>query len=165
MARKITDDAEAPAAAGHNGPTEETFLKHVRTIIAANLKVEEAKAARNAVRKLAKAEGIELRKLDAIVTMADWEPGEVRDHFSTLQRYAVWMGLPVGTQVDLFEGVPEIAKQGLDWEAKGLLAATTGKGAHGKPPSECPPDQIDNWMKGWHRGQEKNAPAKLEKAA
>jgi hypothetical protein len=148
--------------AGHNGPTQEKIHQHARAIIAANLKVQEAQAARQSVRKLAKADGVELGKLDTIISMMDWEPGEVRAHFKTLIDYAVWFELPIGTQVDLFAGVPDAAKPALDWESKGYQAAVTGKGVQGKAPEDCPADCIQAWLTGWNRGQEKNAPKKLE---
>jgi hypothetical protein len=157
MAKSITDKTETPAAAGHNGPDEAVFLKHVRVLIAAQAALDEAKSARSAVRKLAKADGIELKKLDAVVTMSQWEPGEVREHFMTLNQYAAWMGLPVGTQTDLFAGVAEAALPALNWEHKGYTAAITDKGSYGTPPSDCPPEAHQAWMIGVHKAQAKIA--------
>jgi hypothetical protein len=159
MARSITDgvgNGETPGL-GHNGPSEEEFLLHMRAIINAQAKVDIAKVGVKQARKLAKSAGIELKKLDAIVTMADWGPDEVRAHFATLNQYAIWMGLPIGTQPDFFDGVPEAAKPSVDWRARGYVAATTGKGAVGTPPEDCPPDQVQSWMAGWHDGQAKIA--------
>lgn len=150
-----TPEAVKAAGIGDNGPDEATFLGHVRACIAADEALANAKSARSAVRKRAKADGIELKQLDAVVTMSDWSPAEVRDHFATRQRYALWLGLPLGTQVDLFENVPEAAKPALDWRAMGYVAATTGKGAHGKAPDNCPADCVQEWLTGWHEGQAK----------
>ena len=90
--------------------------------------------------------------------MADWEPNEIREHFAQLQQYAVWMGFPVGSQLDLFAGVAEASKPALDWESRGFVAATTGKGAVGRPPDNCPAANVQDWMKGWTEGQAANAP-------
>ena len=151
-------DGQAPGL-GHNVDHEEaTFLRHVRAIVTAQAIVEDAKNGLKSVRKLAKADGIELKKLDAVVTTTEWSPGEIRDHFGTLNRYALWMGLPVGTQADLFADVPEASRESVDWEARGYCAALTNKGAFaGKPPSECPPDRITDWQRGVNRATEKIA--------
>lgn len=158
------DAAEEGAPANHNGGNDEaTFIHYVQAIVKAQAVVDEAKAAWKSVRKLAKAAGIELKKLDAIVTMTEWEPGEVRDHFATLNRYALWMGLPIGTQSDLFAEVPQAARESIDWEARGFAAAMTNKGAFaGSPPSDCPPDRIQDWQRGVNRCTEKLAWAMSE---
>lgn len=158
MAKDISAAApEDIPGLGHNGLTEDVFLVNMRAIINAQAKVDLAKAGLKEARKLAKAAGIELKQLDAVIAMADWGPDEVRDHFATRNQYAIWMGLPVGTQPDFFAGVPDAAKPSVDWRSRGYVAATTGKGAVGKPPEDCPPDQVQAWMEGWHDGQKKIA--------
>lgn len=160
MAKSINAPADKSPGSGHNGPDEGVFLKHVRKIIEANQKLEDAKSARQAIRKLAKADGIELKKLDAVVTMSDWEPGEVRDHFLTLNKYAIWIGLPVGHQADIFEDLPEAALPPEQWRHKGFIAATTGKGSFGEAPADCPPgDCTQAYLQGVHSGQERIAAA------
>lgn len=156
----IAEEAPArdgPAPAGDNLSDEATFYRHVRAIVAANAKLDEAKAARNAVRKLARADGIELGALDRIIKMADWDASEIRDHFATEQRYAELMNLPVGTQLDLLDGVPEAARPDIDWKAKGFTAAMTNKGEFAKAPDNCPPDQVQNYLAGVHEAHEKIA--------
>jgi hypothetical protein len=152
-----TPEALKAAGIGDNGPDEACFLKHVRACVLADEKLAEAKSARSKIRKLAKADGIELKVADAVITMGQWEPGEIREHFATRARYAIWMGLPIGTQTDLFDGVPEAATPDLDWKAKGYTAAVTGKGAYAEAPENCPPDQIQNYLAGVHDGHAKIA--------
>ena len=168
-----TDEAgEEPEAAltagpGHNAPDEEaTFLRHVRAIARANSALEEAKAARQAVRKLAKADGIELKQLDAVLVMTDWEPGEIRDHFAIRSRYALWLGLPIGTQLDFFDAVPLAAREEIDWEARGFAAALVNRGAYADEiPADCPPDRIQAWQTGVNKAHDKIAWAMADAGA
>lgn len=163
MARKPKEKPqdEPPPEVGHNGVTQDQFLSWVRAAIKANEALEVAKLARSKMRKQAKAAGIELGHMDEVIAMAEWEPGEIREHFRIQQQYAEWMALPVGTRLDLLKGVPDAALSDFDWQAKGFAAATTGRGAFGEAPDDCPADQVQNWMKGWTRGQAFNAPSPL----
>jgi len=156
MARKISapTEAEQPAEAGHN-LTQETFLHFVNVFAAADAKLAEAKSARAAVRKQAKAAGIELNHIDAVRRMADWDREEVQDFFSTRLRYAQWYALPVHTQGDLFVAPPadEVVLGAEQWAAKGFQAGVMG--LVGTPPSECPPEHVQDWQHGWGDGQAK----------
>lgn len=164
MARKLKEATpEDEAGAGHN-LTDDAFYEHTQAIVKANAALEVARANRQAVRKLAKAAGVELGILDAKLKMAEWEPSEIRSHYATDARYAELLRLPVGTQLDLLEGVPEAARPDIDWQSRGFLAATTKLGVPGQPPADVPADQVQNWMQGWQEGQEKNA-RPLNKAA
>lgn len=163
MAKKLaavpSGAEQPPAGVGHNGLTEEKYLLHKRAIIQANAKLEEARAARNSIRKLAKADGVELRKIDAAITMMEWSPDEVREHFSTELKYARWSRLLPGESFDLFndddDSIPAFAADELSWEKKGWAAGI--KGAEAKTPNDCPGDRTEAWMKGWHAAQAKLA--------
>lgn len=156
-----TDNGPGPAEGGpgHNNPPNEEakFLVHMRKIIAANADMAGARAERQRIRKLAKADGIELKKLDAVITMLDWAPGEVREHFGVLNRYALFAGLPIGAQADLFHDVPQAAMEELDWESVGFAAGMSDKGAYGTAPDECPPERHQAYLRGVHRATEKIA--------
>lgn len=156
------EEVKAREAPGANGPTQDEFLAWVRELVKAEEALENAKSARRRVRKQAKAAGIELGYADATTKMTEWAPSEVREHFRVMQQYAEWMKLPVGTQLDLFGGIPEAALPDLDFKAAGFAAATTGRGAPGEPPNSVPADQVQNWMAGWHEGQAFNAPSPLK---
>jgi ribosome modulation factor len=143
---------------GHNGGvSEETFFQHLQAVVAATAPRDVAAANLRAVRKKARGDGVDLGKMDAMIKMSTWEPEAVRDHFLVLHRYAAWMQMPIGAQLDLFEGMPMAAKPALDWHAKGFHAATTKMGVPGTPPDDCPADQVQAWMTGWSEGQAKNA--------
>lgn len=147
---------------GHNGGmSEETFFRHLAAIVAATGPRDAAAAVLRSVRKQARGDGVDLGKLDQMIKMSTWDPEEIRSHFETLQRYAAWMKMPIGTQLDLFEGIPMAARPGFDWKAKGFHAATTKMGVPGTPPADCPPDQMQAWLEGWNEGQVKNAPKPL----
>lgn len=157
-------EAAAPPPAGHNGLDAETFARFVHQISQADLKVEEARSARKNVRKQAKAAGIELGHLDAIVRMAEWSAEEVRAYFGTQAQYALWYQLPIDTQAELFvdasaKPVEEPHGAGY-WSGKGYQAGV--KGVVGTPPSECHPQHHQDWLHGWGQGQAKLAPAKLQ---
>lgn len=160
MARNI-NKPETNGGIGHNGggASEETFFKHLGLIVAANGPRDAAAAVVRSARKAARGDGVDLGKLDQMIKMSTWEPEEIRDHFARLHQYAAWMKMPVGSQLDMFEGIPMATRPGFDWKSRGFMAATTKKGVPGVPPPDCPADQMQAWMEGWSEGQAKNAPA------
>ncbi len=169
MAKSINEPSGGggPPPAGHNQVDQDTFLSFVRQITAEQAKVEAAKSGLKSVRKQAKASGIELGHLDAVVRMSEWSIEEVREHYALSTRYAIWLGLPLGEQADLFadeNAAPaKPTDKAAEWDAKGFMAATTGKGVFGDgPPAECPPEHHQDWLHGVERGTARNAPKKLE---
>lgn len=158
MARATNPEttSEEPAGEGHNQPPEEVFLHYVSVISLADKKLAEARDARKVVRKQAKAAGIELGHLDAVVKMAEWDRTEVRAFFATRLQYAEWYALPVDYQPDMFADPAEAEPLGADhWVSKGFQAGVTG--AVGTPPNECPGEHMQDWQHGWGKGQAKIA--------
>lgn len=131
-----------------------TFLEAVTEISRINAEARAVNERRKAIRKKWKAEGIELGILDATVKMAEWERSEVRSHFDTARRYADWLGLPIGTQQDLFKGLSDDQIQAKEWYSVGRVASATGK--PGRPPEECPEEYHQDFMRGFNDEDERS---------
>lgn len=129
-----------------------TFLDAVREIARINGEVRSLNERRKSVRKKWKAEGVELGILDATIKMAEWDRSEVRAHFDNARRYAEWLGLPVGSQKDLFSGMGEDEVQQKEWRALGRVASRLGKPA--RAPEECPAEYQQHYMQGFHEADE-----------
>lgn len=157
MARKLGSSNDAPDPINPNAEarreqqanvTNASFLEAVREIAKINGEARAVNERRKAIRKKWKAEGIELGILDATLKMAEWDRSEVRAHFDNARKYADWLGLPIGTQANLFEGVGEDEVQKREWRALGQVASRLGK--PGKPPEECPPEYHQSWLGGFN---------------
>jgi hypothetical protein len=157
MAKKVGSDSPDPKMTTPGATvlsdnavvTEGSFLTAVKEITQATLKVKLANEDRKAIRKKWKASGIVLGPLDTMVKMAEWNRGEVRDHFSVEKQYASWLGLPVeGRQTDAFKGLSDDQIQAKEWNAAGRTASRTGKPA--RPPEECPEEFHQAFMRGYN---------------
>lgn len=142
----INPNAEARREASGN-VTSSTFLEAVREIAKVNAEARSINEKRKGIRKKWKAEGIELGLLDAALKMAEWDRAEVRAHFDVGRRYAEWLGLPVGHQPDMFKSMGDDEIQKREWFALGQVASRLGKPA--KAPEECPPEYIQDFMRGF----------------
>lgn len=151
MAKKLGEDGsqvgKAADEAAKTNVTQDVFLDGIRKLTAINEKQKKVNEERRAVRKQLKANGLELGALDAALKMADWERSEVREHFDLRRRYAQWLGLPIGTQAELFDGKKDDEILTEEWTAAGRTAALTGKPA--RPPENCPPAYHETFMKGF----------------
>lgn len=134
-----------PPAAGHN-VTEEVFLKAASEMAALAAERTEINQRISARRKQFKANGIELGKMDLVLKMAEWDRGEVREHFDTEIRYARWMNLPVGTQPSMFDGMADDEIQAREWFDTGLSHRRAGKAR--SLPDHCP----EAWIQFYDRG-------------
>lgn len=166
MAKEVSEeDASLPLTEGDNGVTKDIFRLHLRRMIDANTNRDVKLEERKRVRKAAKLAGIKLEQVDQIIEMLSWEPSDIRDFIETLLKYMDLAELlpsrPEEAQLTLFPELEPGERAKADWNLRGFLAGTTGKGVVGKPPSECPADRMQDWMAGWHRAQEANA-AKLK---
>lgn len=71
-------------------------------------------------------------------------------------RFREYLGLPVGTQPDLLERMPDGAMDELDWRGHGYTAGLRGDSCD--PKAASVPDRFHQaWMEEWGRGQEKIA--------
>lgn len=137
----------AEEASRKSNMTQDAFLAGVRRLAAANDKCKLANENRRNVRIDLKSEGFELGLLDEAIKMADWDRQEVREKFDLRRRYAAWLGLPVGTQAEMFEGKDDDEILTADWTAAGRTAALSGKPA--RPTKDCPPQYHEAFMAGF----------------
>lgn len=165
MAKRVgSEDAPKLGAAGAGAPTHgsnivvtpELYLEAVKKITLAQAKVKAANEEKNGIRKHYKGAGIELGVLDAMVKMAEWSRGEIRDHFAVQARYAEWLGLPVAPGVlrqgDMMAGLDDQEVQRREWFAIGRTTSRTGK--PGRPPEECPEEFHQAFMAGFNEEDE-----------
>lgn len=153
---RIATQGAASAGEGHN-LTPEAYLTAVKEITARRNVVKNANEDLKAVRKKWKANGVELGVLDAMVRMAEWSRGEVRDHFDTQRRYAEWLGLPIAPAAAAqgeFSGLDDMEIQRREAYAMGRTASRTGKPA--TPPEELAPDLHQPWLKGFNEEDEQS---------
>lgn len=145
MAQRAGTEAAPAGGGGSNELTQEQFLEAARKLADWNAKKAEVNAGRNGYRKQLKAQGVELGKLDTILKMAEWDRQEVRDHFAILDRYAIWMGLPVGAQAELF-GADDHEKRAREWHGAGMTARRAGK-------TKAAPQQVgEKYLPFWDAG-------------
>ena len=159
MARKIGDgDSKASKKEAEDEArsnlTKDTFLASVNEMISMNEACARQNEARKKLRKTIKARGIELGLLDAAIRMSEWSRSEVRENVSTRMQYLKWLGLPTGTQGDLFASLSDDEVQKQEWDAAGYTAALTGK--PNKPPEECPPAFHQDFMRGFNRAADED---------
>lgn len=116
---------------------------------------------RNEVRNLARAEGFPLKKIDDILKKEAFSQKDLEAEAELFRWMDQMAGLPTGGQADLFSSTPVEIKDALDWEADGYRAGM--RATEPKPPSECDARFHQDWMKGYHAGQERNAWALSER--
>lgn len=133
---------------------------------------------RSAQAEVEKAQAVVKEKRDVVNSILDqaqaagFKKGEIRDLLKDSAvkgtrkdlreveerrtRFREYLGLPVGTQGDLLDRMPEAAKDELDWRGHGY---TAGLRADKRDPKEAgvPERFWQAWMQEWDRGQEMNA--------
>lgn len=153
---RITTGADAaPPPEGHN-LTPEEYLTAVKEITAAQAKLKGVQAEYKAVRKKWRS-SVALGVLDAMVKMAEWSRGEVRDHFETQRRYAEWLGLPIAPAPagqGEFRGLDDTEIQRREAMAMGRTASRAGK--PGKPPEELDASLHQAWLQGYNEEDEQS---------
>ncbi len=157
---------------GHNSEavgslTEALLISHFSKLRAQQLKVDAKKIELDAERsamtdlfRLAKVDGLTRKEL---TTLLDDSKSSQRDLQREEERRAQlrsWIGLPAGTQTDLFARLPEEVKDEQYYEGQGYAAGL--RGDSGVAPEEISPRFIQAWLRGWSGGQEKLAWALAE---
>jgi hypothetical protein len=144
---------ETPAKSGNNVP-ESLVLAHLSKIQTAEKKKDEAVAALRAARKAAKADGVNLKTLDAVRHLAGLDDVELASMFNETVTYARYLSVPVFGQMQLFEAPEVTAENAKDIAfAKGLKAGKLGRGEDANPYDPGVPSFHD-WLKGQRAGQE-----------
>lgn len=142
MVKRVGDEGD-----GANALTESVFLDCVRQGSEWDRKMKEVRDGRSAFRKQAKSKGVELGAMDRAMKMADWQRQEVRDHFDRERQYAEWLGLPIGTQGEIFAGMTDPQRRAQEWHAAGRTARKANKS--GAPPEGCTEKYIPFWDRGY----------------
>lgn len=147
MGRKKKDGA-APGV-GHNSELSDEerralTLHHMRLYEAADALVEKAKSDRTAVADLAKSDLGKGALADIKDMMLYGDPKKMKGVLDRTQRLARWLGLPVGTQAQLFEVKVDHAEEGKTAGMSGLPC---------QPPKSLAVDASQKWIAGWGEGQ------------
>lgn len=170
MAKSVTavvdanEGKPAPAAKGHNlSPDEQQALLihhfdklRKQEAVAAEKKAEydAEKSALTDLFRFAKADGFTRKELQALL---DDSKALRRDLVAEEERRAklrAWLGLPAGTQLDLFALPVEVQDE---QHAEGQGYAVGLRGEECKTPDSMQPRHIPAFTRGWHAGQEKLA--------
>jgi hypothetical protein len=150
--KKTTKGDDNIAEIGDNsGRDKELFEKAMRAQIGLNAERTALNAKISKARKGFKADGIVLKHLDSTIHMLEWSPEEIRDEFATIQRYAGWAALPVGSQVDLLVNGSDEDVARNDWRARGRQLALRMKPA--EVPKGCPPEFTQDFMDAYHEAK------------
>ncbi len=150
MAKKAGSDDGAPMIAGEAIPntlTREQFLEACREQAKLNAERKALNEKISSKRKTFKSWGVELGLMDATLKMAEWDRGEVREHFDRAREYAQWINLPVGTQADMFAGKSDDDVQRQEWYQTGVTARLAGKPR--VAPGDCPEQYLLAWDAGY----------------
>lgn len=145
------------AAAPTNGPDREEFLFMVGQIARAN---EALKAARDAKKKLRshfKLRGVDLEQMDLAIAEKEREDGTTVDNLRTFKRYCEFLGLPIGSQMQLFDS-PQGNGVSHETILKKAYADGYERGVMGKnPDTQAYPEMMpegQEHMRGWSDGQD-----------
>lgn len=121
-------------------------LHHKRLYETADALVEKAKAERTAVADLAKSDLGKGALKDIKDLIAYGDENKVKAELERTLRLARWMGMPVGTQVHMFEA-PVDDRAGEDGKTAGMAGEACA------PPKHLAVTAHQKWIAGWHEGQ------------
>ena len=176
MARKAKKETVAADAAPPRDAREvfEEQMKLIRPLYEDLEIANHARAAANSAYrtqlKAAKKAGINIDALTKALALQKREPDDVTKEFTDLNRYLAWLGIPVGTQLGLFDetrtvatAAEDFAKRPISTEASIAKAKTEGfdagheaKNKAENPYEEGSPEALA-WDAEWDRAQEKRA--------
>ena len=150
-----------PAGAGHNKmPEEALFLSHFSKLRSQESKVEAKKAELDAERAImtdlfrtAKADGFSRKELQHLLDDSKSSRRDLEAEEERRVQLRTWLGMPAGTQADLFASLPEEVKDEQYYEGQGYAAGLRGDDR--EAPEGTPPRFIQAHLRGWHEGQEK----------
>jgi hypothetical protein len=147
----IEDAIKQKNGAGHNSTLTDDerralTLHHKRAYEAADALVAKARADLTAVKDLAKSDlGKEaVKDIKDMITYADEK--KCKGQVERTLRLARWLGMPVGTSVDLFDAPHDDRVA-----AEGMTAGMAGEEC--KPPIHLSAESSQRWLENWHAGQ------------
>jgi hypothetical protein len=140
-----------------------TFLEYMRLATASLNTLEEARTAHMQVGKRAKAAGLDFKDIMWAIKQRQRDPDEVMDEHNRRVRYAIWAGLPVGTQSEMFgEGslagddhLTDVEREEqflFDADQAGRKAGRAGH-HRGDNPHEAATEPYVAWDRGYLAGQ------------
>lgn len=155
-----TETKRQQRAAAASNLTQETFVEYFREYSAARTKIEEATAAARAILKRAASVGINTKMLAKARENQRLDRDKVEADMQDLARYHAWLGLPVGTQAEMFGDAGDAPKKEVIdeqriWEAgeAGLAAGKAGKNRTDNP--HAPGSELyQAWDRAYIAGQE-----------
>jgi len=132
-------------------------LIHLQKITAAERKKDEAVNALRNARKAAKADGVQLKALDAVRVLAKLDSHELTQDFNDIVRYARLLQVPLYSQLDMFDA-PDGSSDEADIIAKaasdGLRAGRLGETADSANPYDPGSPAGQAWLEYWRKGQD-----------
>ena len=155
-AENASPSHELPPTTHNLGVADEDDVRvYIRTMIAFNKRRKDLNAEIAAYRKTARGQGIELGQADHVIRMLEWKPEEIKTWFDNGRKYAEAMGMPVGTQLELFgdDRTPDLVREQLRWRGQGRIDGLAGRGSATQVPDGCPPEHRQTYGEGWHEGQ------------
>lgn len=155
MAKRMND---TPAAGG-NIFTPATLALH-RAVVTTKREADEAQGRYRAARKKLRDAGADMGAYALMESLAKLGEEEANRRMNDAMRYGRFLGLPIGTQLQLLEDdlprVPEKAKaEHTEWEATeaGILAGKAGYGRVDDNPFQAGSPLYVAWDEGWLKGQ------------
>ncbi len=138
--------------------TRDTFAECFRKIRTAKREADEARGRYQAARKAAKDAGVDMPALALMEQLAKLDEDEVNQRLSAVFRYAGWLELKVGTQLDMFGAEPRTQKAEVEhreWAAEeaGIEAGKAGADRNDENPYPPGSPLHVKWDAGWLKGQ------------
>lgn len=99
---KVLPDMTAPQP-GANGPGRDEVLFMMGQFLAAQAAIKVAQNANKRLRAQAKLRGFNLAQFDLAIAERERDDGTTIDNLKEFKRYCEFMGLPVGSQISLFD--------------------------------------------------------------
>lgn len=157
MARKVKDaQAAAPPVLGNL--TYDTFKEHADECSHLKQVAHDANAAYRQALKRAKGAGINQAALAQALTLRRQDPEKTTTEFRDINRYLKWLGVPVGTQLGMFDDETTVAtaiENDASAEEAEKAGYAAGKGGKSRSPAPYPLGTPLGaaWDAGWLRGQ------------
>lgn len=155
----LQDITDKPAAGiGDNGVSRDTCLFFVGQLKAADKILADARAERKKLRSTMKLQGIDLEILDKVLSLQKQEDTTNLLQQKTLKRYAEFLGMPLGSQMQLFDS----PQSGVSFSQEAILKKAYDEGRErglmGQNPDyqaypEISPEGQEH-TRGWNEGQE-----------